>query len=40
MIGYTNILRSITKGNGKFSMIYSKYKEVPTSIQNQILNIY
>ncbi len=35
--GYSSILRSMTQGQGVFSMEFLKYKRVPTSLQEEIV---
>ena len=37
MFGYASDLRGATKGQGTFTMNFSKYKEVPTSIAEEII---
>ena len=35
--GYSTDLRSMTQGQGTFTMEFSKYRRVPTSIQQEII---
>ena len=35
--GYSTDLRSMTQGQGTFTMEFSRYKRVPASIQEEIL---
>ena len=35
--GYSNELRSMTQGQGTFSMEFAKYSPVPSNIQTQII---
>lgn len=37
MFGYATILRSITQGRGVFTMEFDKYKEVPASVAQEII---
>ena len=39
MFDYANELRSMTQGKGGFTMEFSKYKQVPQSLQGEILTI-
>lgn len=40
MFGYSTELRSMTQGKAGFSMEFSKYKPVPSSIQEQLVSKY
>jgi len=40
LLGYSNVLRSTTKGNASFSMTFINYEIVPKSIQDRILEEY
>ncbi len=35
--GYSTDLRSMTQGQGTFTMEFAKYRRVPTSIQTEII---
>ena len=35
--GYSTDLRSMTQGQGTFTMEFSKYRRVPSSIQEEII---
>ena len=35
--GYSTTLRSMTQGQGTFSMEFAKYKKVPNSIQEELI---
>ena len=35
--GYSSDLRSMTQGQGVFSMEFAKYKKVPTALQEEIV---
>ena len=37
MFDYANELRSMTQGKGSFSMEFSRYKQVPTSLQDEVV---
>jgi elongation factor G len=37
MFDYANELRSMTQGKGSFSMEFSRYKQVPNSLQDDII---
>ena len=37
MFDYANELRSMTQGKGTFTMEFAKYKQVPQSLQGEIL---
>ena len=37
MFDYANEIRSMTQGKGTFSMEFSKYKQVPTNLQDEIV---
>ena len=37
MFDYANELRSMTQGKGSFSMEFSRYKQVPMSLQDDIV---
>jgi len=37
MFDYANELRSMTQGKGGFSMEFSKYKQVPRNIQEEVV---
>ena len=37
MFGYSTDLRSMTQGQGTFTMEFSKYRRVPSSIQQEII---
>ncbi|MDQ3332395.1 MAG: elongation factor G, partial [Planctomycetota bacterium] len=39
MFDYANELRSMTQGKGGFTMEFSKYKQVPQSLQGEILTV-
>jgi elongation factor G len=40
MLHYATDLRSITQGRGTFSMEISGYEEVPSHIQQEIIEVY
>jgi elongation factor G len=37
LFGYSTDLRSMTQGQGTFSMEFSKYRRVPASIQEEVV---
>ena len=37
MFDYANELRSMTQGKGSFSMEFSRYKQVPSSLQEDVI---
>lgn len=39
MFDYANELRSMTQGKGGFTMEFAKYKQVPQSLQGEILTV-
>ncbi|MGH2486267.1 MAG: hypothetical protein ACRDHE_09665 [Ktedonobacterales bacterium] len=40
MLHYATDLRSITQGRGSFSMELASYEEVPSSVQQQVVESY
>jgi elongation factor G len=40
MLHYATDLRSITQGRGSFSMELAGYEEVPSSVQQQVVEAY
>ena len=37
MFDYANELRSMTQGKGTFSMEFARYKQVPASLQEEVV---
>ena len=37
MFDYANELRSMTQGKGSFSMEFARYKQVPVSLQDEVV---
>lgn len=40
MFGYSNDLRSSTQGKAEFSMEFTKYQQVPSSVQEELVDAY
>lgn len=38
MLGYASVLRSTTQGNGSFSMAFQQFRQMPTHLQNALMD--